>query len=47
MTENHPNRENAEEMRTGGSRVAIGLGSKKCLWLVCSMRTDKVGNVRV
>ena len=38
-----------EEMRTGGSRVAIGWGSIKCLWLGCikQYNTDEFGKLRV
>lgn len=36
MTESYPNRFNyAEEMRTRGGRVVIGLESEKYLWLGC------------
>lgn len=46
MTESHPNRVKAEEMRIGGNRVVIGLGSKISM-VSMFRRTDEVGNVRV
>lgn len=46
MTESYPNRFNyAEEMRSRGTRVVIGLESRKYLWLGClkEIKLTKLG----